>query len=638
MKFQCGVLHFDDRPITEVNYVRLLGDLANESRTCEPQIVGGTFKNRSLMMFYRGKRITHEERAEIQPFRLGPYAMTWDGRLDNREELGRRLGMGNVHTIPDPVLVLRGYAAFGDSVLESLVGEFALVLWCRRTQTLKFARSACGARTLYYALEHNTLTWSSSFAHLVRVTNVDLTVNDSYAIEYLLSQPPAGTSPLKNVGVIPPNRRLEFTRGRFLAPRELWDPTRFATLQHRSDEEYEENLWAVLEEAVTVRLRSNKPVFAELSGGLDSSTIVLMADHILRKQNRATTDLQTTSCVYEQSESCDETRFIQAVEESRQISTHVVHERDQQITLGLDDAQFSGLPNPLDCFPGRYPAIAQQMKGFDAGVLLTGCGGDHLFWSEADGASLVADHINEGRVLKAHSACRSWSVAGAGSYYELLLRKALPLALESWFPGEFAYKKPTFPAWLHPTFRQKIPPITPSFEKCANWSSAPSQRAQVVFIEHMFRTVGSGFLQSYGGIYISHPYTHRPLVEFCLGTPVSQFLRNGETRSLMRRAFRDLLPAKTAKRVSKGLLDEPITRALQRNCSIISDVGRWQICDREYVVPARITETLKSARLGNLDFIGSVIRLCSLERWLRSLSSARAGDARVLDQSSLVAS
>jgi len=70
MKFQCGVLHFDDRPITEVNYARLLGDLANESGTCEPQIVGGTFKNRSLMMFYRGKRITHEERAEIQPFRL----------------------------------------------------------------------------------------------------------------------------------------------------------------------------------------------------------------------------------------------------------------------------------------------------------------------------------------------------------------------------------------------------------------------------------------------------------------------------------------------------------------------------------------------------------------------------------------
>lgn len=637
MKLQCGVLHFDDRPITEVNYARLLGDLANEGGTGEPQDVGGTFKNRSLLMCYRGKRITHEECAEIQPFRIGPYAITWDGRLDNREELGRRLGIGNVNSIPDPTLVLQGYTAFGESVLETLVGEFALVLWCSRTQTLKFARSACGARTLYYAMEQNTLTWSSNFAHLVRVTNVDLTVNDSYAIEYLVSQPPASTSPLKNIGIVPPNRSLGCTRGRFLVARELWDPTRFATVQHRSDKEYEEHLWAMLEEAVTLRLRSNKPVFAELSGGLDSSTIVLMADHVLRKQNRATADLQTTSCVYEQSESCDETRFIQAVEERRQIRTHVVHEPDQEITLGLDDPQFTGPPNPLDCFPGRYPTVAKQMKSSGAGVLLTGCGGDHLFWSEADGAPLVADLISQGRILKAHSACRMWSVAGTASYYELLLRRALPLVLESRSTGDFVYKRPTFPAWLHAKFRQKIPAIAPSFNSCVGWSPAPSKRAQVAFIEHLFRTVGSGVLQSYRGIYVSHPYTHRPLVEFCLGTPVSQFLRNGETRSLMRRAFRGLLPPKTMKRVSKGLLDETIARALQRDRSCISGATRWQICEREYVVPALVTEMLNRARLGNLDYIGNVIRICSLERWLRSLSTARRGKTPVLNQGSLVA-
>jgi asparagine synthase (glutamine-hydrolysing) len=631
MKLQLGTLYLDGRPAALADLPALLGEFANTAAETAGQIVDGP-----LLMAYRGDRITCEEDLEIQPLRQFPYTLTWDGRLDNRDDFFMCFPVTGIKDIPDAAIVLKAYQMFGEAALQKLIGEFALTLWCERTRSLLFARSACGARPLYYVLENKRLLWSSNFAHLVRVTNVDLTVNDRYVIEYMISQPAASVSPLKNIGVIPPNRVVEFRDGSFRSARELWDPTRFVTVRYRSDGEYEEHLREVLQQAVTARLRSKRTVFAELSGGLDSSTIVLMADRVLQQQNRAATDLQTTSCVYERSETCDETRFIQAVEKKRGISTNLVHERDQAITLGLNDPEFTGLPNPLHCFPGRYPAVAEQMRSYGALVLLTGCGGDHLFWSEADGASLVADHISQGRIFKAHSACRSWSVAGAVSYYELLLTKALPLALESRFPGQFIYKKPTFPDWLHPKFRQKIPAITPSFEKCANWSSAPSQRAQVVLIEHLFRTVASGVFESYDEIYVSHPYTHRPLLEFCLGTPVSQFLRNGETRSLMRRAFRDLLPAKTAKRVSKGLLDETITRALQRNCPCTSDVARWQICEQEYVVPARMTETLNSARLGNLDFIGNVIRLCSLEKWLRSLSSARSGKALALDQGSLV--
>jgi asparagine synthase (glutamine-hydrolysing) len=388
---------------------------------------------------------------------------------------------------------------------------------------------------------------------------------------------------------------------------------------------------------VAARLRSDRPVFAELSGGLDSSTIVLMADRVLREQNRSAADLQTTSCVYERSETCDEKRFIQAVEEKRGISTNLVHERDQKATLGLNDPEFTGLPNPLHCFPGRYPAVAEQMRSYGAVVLLTGCGGDHLFWSEPDGVPLVADEISQAHFLKAHSAVGAWSVAASAPYYELLFNKALPLAFEARYTGKFNYKVPALPAWLHPRFCREIPFITPSFQKCATWSSAPSKRAQMVLIEHMFRYLGSGFVQEYCDLYVSNPYSHRPLIEFCLGTPVSQFLRNGETRSLMRRAFRDLLPEKTVKRVSKGLLDEAITRALQADSATFLDMSTWQICEREYVVRDRIIEALNRARLGELSLIGNVIRICSLERWLRSLGTARCGKAPVLDQSSLVA-
>jgi len=212
-------------------------------------------------------------------------------------------------------------------------------------------------------------------------------------------------------------------------------------------------------------------------------------------------------------------------------------------------------------------------------------------------------------------------------YYEVLLKRALPLTLESRSLSSFTYKTPSLPDWFHPRFEKEILSITPQFDGCKNWREAPSKRAQIVFTEHMLRYLGSGFLQEYRDMYVSHPYSHRPLIEFCLGTPVSQFLRNGETRSLMRRALRDHLPNKTAKRVSKGLLDETITRCIQKEWATVSDISKWQVCQRRYVMSDSMRQALNRVRFGSSDLIGSLIRIFSLERWLRSLKFARCQKA-----------
>jgi asparagine synthase (glutamine-hydrolysing) len=619
MKLQLGLLHLDQRPATPHDSERLLGQFGERSAE-----TAGEIADNSLLMVYRGDRIAPEEDSEIQPLRLGPYILTWDGRLDNREELAERVGLRNLESVSDPAIVLKAYELLGDRVFAELVGEFALVLWCSKTQSLQFARSACGARTLYYVIGRDILVWSSHFAHLVRITGVDLAVNDNYVIEYLFSQPDAKATPLAKVHVVPPNHLVHFKNGRLNQARELWNPTCVPALRYRTDGEYEEHFREMIKEAVQVRLRAKYPVFAELSGGLDSSTIVLMADRILRSQNRSPDDLQTTSCVYEQSETCDERPFIRAVEEQRGTHTLLVHEQDQRITLGLDDPQFTGLPNALHCFPGRYQTVAALMQPYNARVLLTGRGGDHLFWSEADGTPIVADELRKANIFRAHTECRKWSRATNSPYYELLLSGALPLAFESLFPGRSRYKQPKLPTWLHPKHHRRCRSTHSDFDSYPTWRGVPSRRAQVFFLEHMFRYLGAGFLQEYDAMYFSHPYSHRPLVEFCLATPLSQFLRDGQTRSLMRRALDELLPVKIAKRASKGLLDEGITRALKREWHSILGVVYWQVCEREYVTQPLLMAALNQARLGILDLTGPLLRLFSMERWLRSLSYVRS--------------
>jgi asparagine synthase (glutamine-hydrolysing) len=619
MKLQLGTLHLDGRPAALAELSALLGEFADRPAETTGEIVDGP-----LLMAYRGDRITYEEDSETQPLYQPPYTLTWDGRLDNREDFGMCFPTANLQSVSDPAVVLKAYQTFGESVFEKLIGEFALALWCERTRSLLFVRSACGTRPLYYVLDGNRLLWSSNFAHLVRVSRVDLTVNDQYVLQYLVTTPDIKQTPLAKVQAIPPNRIVHFKNGQMQCGSELWNPIHILPLRYRTDAEYEEHCREKIKEAVRVRLRSKYPIFSELSGGLDSSTVVLVADQILRSRNESPHNLQTVSCVYEESKSADERSFIRAVAEHREIETHLIHEKEQRITLGLDDPEFTGLPTTLHCFPGRYEVFSTIMQQSNARVLLTGKGGDHLFWSAPQGAPLVADQLLRINLIGAHRECHTWSKAATVPYYTFLTHSVLPAAIGSLFPEKHLGEPPELPAWVHPKYRVTIAGLAAEFDGYTNWRTAPSRRAQAFVVGLMFRMFGSGFGEEYPQIYISHPYSHRPLIEFCLSVPLSQHLRNGATRSLMRRAMQDLLPTKTAKRVSKGLVDECVIRALAREQVTVADLTNWQVCRHGYVVQSYLTEALRVARMGMVHLFGPMIRLFSLERWLRSLDRVDA--------------
>jgi hypothetical protein len=209
-------------------------------------------------------------------------------------------------------------------------------------------------------------------------------------------------------------------------------------------------------------------------------------------------------------------------------------------------------------------------------------------------------------------------------YHRLLMTRALPQAVRSFFPGMFQYLRQPVPGWIAPNRREAIDAALASSTDFKRYPALPSQQAKLSVVDHMFRFLGSGFLSEYQELYVSHPYSHRPLVDFCFAAPISQFLREGQTRSLMRRALSNVLPAKTRKRVGKGLLDEALLRALRREWEDVSDVRDWQVCQRDFVEPKQLFDSLKLMRLGFLDQGVGLLRLVSLERWFRSLNCLRA--------------
>jgi asparagine synthase (glutamine-hydrolysing) len=522
--------------------------------------------------------------------------------------------------VPDSTLIASAYATYGDSIFPQMIGEFAACLWCEQTNSLLLVRSLSGARTLYYASHSGRLMWSTDFAHLVRASGVSLQINSSYVLEYLISQPSAEHSPLENIQVVPPNTLLRFDRCQQRKRFQLWDANRVQPLHYRRDEEYEEECRDRVKSAVAVRLRATPPIFAELSGGLDSSTVVLSAQQILQERNEDPGHLKTLSCTFEESSTCDELRFIQAVEERRGRPSVYVPERDQQTTLGLRDITFKGVPTPLDCFPGRHRRFAKTMRQHGARVLLTGVGGDNLFWSYSEGAPVIADCLRLGNILQAHKRCYAWSQATGIPYLQLLLQRSLPLLLGIHAHKRSQYMLPAIPSWIAQRYKRVIPSLVSDFYHRDTTHGLPSQQAQRRLVHSFFATLSAGYFSHCHDIYITHPYNHQPLVEFCLSLPISQLIRDGETRSIMRRAFRAILPPKIVKRKTKPGPEETFLRALQREWSDIGDLRKWQLCERGFVEPDALSESFHKNRMG-LQLPNEVlIRVFSLERWLRSLN------------------
>jgi asparagine synthase (glutamine-hydrolysing) len=614
MSVQTGIRYFDGQQASHVEVACLLHGLKERG----PDYVSTCVKG-SIGLGFRGFNVAPQDRLD-QPLR-GPSdsVITFDGRLDNREELVKRLGLGGMPT--DAALALAAFECWGTQSFELLAGEYALVLWDAFHGALFLVRSRCGTRPLFYIGSASKITWSSEIDDLVVKSNIPPEVNDAYAIGYLYYQPDIDESPFHNVVVVPCGSYVAVTpSGKIRPPVSTWHPENLTPIKLSSDSEYEEAWRQQVESAVASRLRASKSVFCELSGGLDSSTIALLAHRVLANSARDPAMLTTVSCTYEKSTWCDETAFILMVEQSRKRAGVHVTERSQEATLGLEDVKFTGVPNTSHCFPGRYRVTEELMKRTGARILLTGIGGDHIFWSDPTGSPELADLLIRWRLLATISMARRWSQAAAMPLWQVLIASAVgPITVANrflrWHPPDVNLRP-----WITNCARRYVTGTGRSQALRVNTSiGRPSLRVRVQAVRALYALISAGYFQEYYGIYFSHPLAHQQLIDFVLSLPIDQLARPGEDRSLMRRAMRGLLPERVRTRKSKGSIDEMFCRALEREQQSIGPASALEVCRRGYANPEPLAKAIREVALGRLDHSYALVRLFSLERWLRSL-------------------
>jgi asparagine synthase (glutamine-hydrolysing) len=360
-----------------------------------------------------------------------------------------------------------------------------------------------------------------------------------------------------------------------------------------------------------VRLRAEGTVCAELSGGLDSSSIVCMADDILRAGEAEAERVQTISHVFDRAARSDERPFIRAVEKWRGRPGIHLREDDHPILAPLPEDARLEYPTYEHAFAARHEHVEQTLRLLGARVLLSGVGGDQVTWGSVGLPLEPADLLCELRLFRFLSSLRAWSRALAIPYVELLwegtVHPLLPRRVRS-----------SIPAWINPAFRRRM--SFPDRRLGARAQGLPSDRFQALMLQSCVEICSRGYFLLDGCIEVSYPFLHRPLVEFLLAIPLSQKIRPGESRSLMRRALRELLPAEVVSRTSKAGPTSAIFGGIAREWRWIEALLESpRVAERGWVDARLLRLDFERARHGAPVDNSPLIKVLSLELWLRSI-------------------
>ncbi len=214
----------------------------------------------------------------------GSIWMVVNGEIYNHAALRRRLE-GSGHTLRtrcDIEVIVHLYEDEGPRCLESLVGMFALAIWDAKKGILLLARDRLGQKPLFLSAQPDRLIFASELKSLLQVADLPREIDPQALDEFLTYQyVPAPRTIFKTIHKLPPAHYAVYDRGS-LSVHRYWQPDLNSQNQVTA-QVAQEQLLACLTQSVQLRLASDVPLGAFLSGGIDSSMIVALAGELLQQ-------------------------------------------------------------------------------------------------------------------------------------------------------------------------------------------------------------------------------------------------------------------------------------------------------------------------------------------------------------------
>ena len=535
----------------------------------------------------------------------GDLAIAADASLYYRDDLRAALARRGVVPAADTAshLILAAYRAWGDDCADRLEGDFAFVLWNRATGRLCAARDFAGKRSLYYAAAGETLVVASAVAGVIAhpgcSSELNLSAIAGCAAGLFAASHETAYRAVRCLGAgwtltRRPGARVQLFRH--------WSPP---PVQEHATPDFEEGaarLRELLQRAAVERLPPSGVAGMWLSGGWDSPAVFGAAEAAVRARGGATA-LRPVSVSYPEGDPGCEDELIEMV--AARWSAPVQWVR-------IDDVPFFDRPveraerrdEPFaHAFEMWHRALARGSRATGSHVTLDGMGGDQLF-QVSD--VYLADLFRRGRWRE---LARDWRAKGLrGSGARGFLRQAVaPLlrdrawrvlgAAWSWRgrARPAGYLERQLPAWIDPRFARqhgleaRERAFTPQRGRVSCAAYETHWYLSHPYFPRVFACVFALALEE--GVELRSPLYDRRVIDFALTRPRWERSSGRETKRLLRRAARGLVPdavlaprpARTG--VTSGYFDRSMRRSLPELCE---PIGRSSALADAGIIDARV--------------------------------------------------
>lgn len=582
-----GLLRFDDTPVNRSDLERAANALRAHGPDRSQVLIDGSSGLTHTLM-----RVTPEDQFDRQPYRgASGAAIASDLRLDNRDEMLSRIGVSPHDALswPDSRIVLGAWEKFGDAVWPMLRGPFAAAIFDPRTNALTLARDPIGLNVVMWHRDERFFAFATMPNGLFAM-NVPRVLNEEKFADFLvLNHADHATTIYKDVFRLKPAHVMRVKADGSVAQHRYWSPADIAPVRLRTDQDYADGLRACLDTAVRRQMRSVHPIGCLLSGGLDSSSVAVLAARALAEKNqrlaaftgvpRKDFDAPAPAGHY-----ADETPYVEAIAAAAGNIDVTCVSHDAGGDLADLDRFFVALEGPVrnPTNLGWVLAILRLARSQGRRVLLGGLNGNHtISWS---GWSQTAGQLRRGRVL---TALRQYNL-----YYRRTPHSR-------WTAMRNLFLEPMLPAWLddaryglsnRATPWREHAPIHPAFAATAG----VAERARAEGHDFRYRLRQDervrGLLQvDYGGdwhaaekaltgVEVRDPTADLDVVAYCFGVPPEQYLAEGVDRSLIRRAMWGLVPEMVLTNRRRGLQAADWSAAIRDRRGEIADevAGLWQ--------------------------------------------------------------
>ena len=553
----------------------------------------------------------------------GSKLIVFNGEIYNYRELRRDLESRGYpfKTNSDTETILHAYEEYGTDCVRHLRGMFAFAIWDKKNGSLFIARDRVGKKPLFYShTEAGNFVFGSELKTLLTHGEISRDIDHVALDAYLtFGYVPEEFCIFKDAKKLAPGHFLIFKDGK-VDTQKYWDFDYSGNAEIKSEEEYIEALREKIRDAVKVRLISEVPLGAFLSGGVDSSSIVGLMSEILEKP------VKTFSIGFNE-DSFNELKYARIAAKHFNTEHHEFTLTPDFVEI-VDDLVWH-FDEPFSDSSALPTYMVSKMARDFVTVVLSGDGGDELF---AGYTRYVIDRERSGleklpsalrrNVLRPVSRALPHGARGKNYLYNASLD-----ATDRYIDSVSQFNTPRRGYLYSADFKAKLNGDfgrgEALFQTLAGSVSTDSQVDRLLYLDSKTYLPGDILtkvdrMSMAASLEARVPLLDHELIEFVVGMPAELKLKGLETKYIFKKAMEGIVPREILHREKQGFgvpIGDWINAQLKDR--IYSDLTDRKTIERGYFDAAYIKTLLDEHRKGRRDHSHAVWVLWMLELWHR---------------------